>query len=112
LYTALVSALAPLNLAYLHIAGRDDELLVDLRRRWPNALLLNRGGTHLPTRIRDVTSGLADVVTVGGLALANPDLVERLRLGARLNAPDATTFYGGDERGYLDYPALHEVAVG
>ena len=106
LYTALVSALAPLDLAYLHIAGRNDELLVDLRRHWPNALLLNRGGTDLPTRIRDIVCGLADVVTVGSLALANPDLVERLRLGAPLNTPDPATFYGGDERGYLDYPTL------
>jgi N-ethylmaleimide reductase len=56
LYTASVSALAPLDLAYLHITGRDD------------------------------------VVTVGGLALANPDLVERLRLGAPLNTPDRSTF--------------------
>lgn len=112
LYTALVSALAPLDLAYLHVAGRDDELLVELRRRWPNALLLNRAGTDLRTRTRDITSGLADVVTVGGLALANPDLVERLRLGAPLNTPDPSTFYGGDERGYLDYPALDYPALG
>jgi len=38
--------------------------------------------------------------------LANPDLVERIKIGAPLNAPDRTTFYGGDEHGYLDYPAL------
>ncbi|HEY1229474.1 MAG TPA: alkene reductase, partial [Ramlibacter sp.] len=36
----------------------------------------------------------------------NPDLVERLRTGAPLNAADKTTFYGGGARGYTDYPTL------
>jgi len=30
----------------------------------------------------------------------------RLRLGAALNAPDNTTFYGGDAHGYTGYPRL------
>ena len=51
-----------------------------------------------------VEDGLADVVSVGVLALANPDLVERVRTGAPLNDPDPATFYGGGEAGYTDYP--------
>lgn len=38
--------------------------------------------------------------------LANPDLVERFRRGAPLNAPDPATFYQGEAQGYTDYPAL------
>lgn len=106
LYVALVSALAPLDLAYLHIASHDDALLRELRGLWPTTLLLNRAGSDLATRVRDIEDGLADVVTVGSRVLANPDLVDRLKLGAPLNAPDASTFYGGGERGYLDYPTL------
>jgi N-ethylmaleimide reductase len=34
------------------------------------------------------------------------DLVERFRRGAPLNAPDKATFYGGDAKGYTDYPTL------
>lgn len=113
LYSALVSALAPLNLAYLHVAsgGEDPSLLRTLRSLWPNTLLLNRGGVDLATRVRDIEDGLADVVTVGSLALANPDLVERLKSGASLNDPDRSTFYGGNERGYLDYPTLELATV-
>ena len=37
----------------------------------------------------------ADLVAFGRPYIANPDLVERLRAGAPLNAPDKTTFYGG-----------------
>jgi N-ethylmaleimide reductase len=28
----------------------------------------------------------------------------RIQLGLPLNAYDRTTFYGGDQRGYTDYP--------
>jgi N-ethylmaleimide reductase len=53
-----------------------------------------------------VQSGHADLVAFGKAYIANPDLVERLRLQAPLNPPDPTTFYGGGARGYTDYPAL------
>ncbi len=43
------------------------------------------------------------------MALANPDLVERVRADALLNAPDKATFYGGDAHGYTDYPTLADV---
>ncbi|NEB04218.1 alkene reductase [Streptomyces sp. SID13726] len=105
LYPALVRALAPLNLAYLHIAhGGDDELLHTLRKLWPTTLLLNRAGTDIATRAKDIEDGLADVITVGSMALANPDLVERVRASAPLNTPDPATFYGGGAEGYTDYP--------
>ncbi|GAA1618370.1 alkene reductase [Actinoplanes couchii] len=107
LYPALVDALAPLNLAYLHlIHAGDDDLLGKLRAGWPTALVLNRAGAPLDRRAADLDTGLADVITVGAAALANPDLPVRLRTGAALNEPDPSTFYGGDHRGYTDYPAL------
>ena len=107
LYGALLNELAPLGLAYLHVLhGGDEDLLRSIRRGWPGALLLNRGGADIETRARDVEDGTADVVAVGAMVLANPDLVERVRTGAPLNEPDRSTFYGGNERGYTDYPTL------
>jgi N-ethylmaleimide reductase len=105
LYPALMRALSPLGLAYLHVlhAG-DDVLLATLRALWPTTLVLNRAGTDLPTRAKDIDDGTADLVSVGALALANPDLVERLRSDAPLNTPDPATFYGGGVAGYTDYP--------
>jgi N-ethylmaleimide reductase len=50
--------------------------------------------------------GEADLVAFGVPYLANPDLPERLRRHAPLNAPERSTFYGGSERGYTDYPVL------
>lgn len=105
LYPALLDALRPLGLAYLHVMHMGDEALLDvLRAHWPTTLILNRGGTDLPTRAEDIENGTADLISVGTLALANPDLVERLRAGVELNAPDPATFYGGGPAGYTDYP--------
>lgn len=111
LYPALVRALAPLNLAYLHlVAGGDEDLLHSLRREWPTALVLNRPGADIATRVKDIEADLADVISVGAMALANPDLVERIHTGAPLNTPDPATFYGGGEAGYTDYPTLSDGA--
>lgn len=105
LYPALLRALNPLDLAYLHVlhAG-DDEQLDTLRKQWPSTLILNRSGTDLSTRAKDIENGTAELISVGALTLANPDLVARLRADAPLNTPDPATFYGGGAVGYTDYP--------
>ena len=57
-------------------------------------------------------SGEADLIAFGALFIANPDLPLRLARNASLNVPDVSTFYGGDEKGYTDYPFLDsEVAT-
>jgi N-ethylmaleimide reductase len=107
LYRALVPQLAALRLGYLHVLHRgDEELLRWIRGAWPTTLIVNRAGRPREHIADDVESGLADMAAVGAFALANPDLVERLKTGAALNEPDPATFYGGDARGYTDYPAL------
>lgn len=111
LYRALVAELAKLGLAYLHIAHNGDEpLLQAIRALWPGALLVNRVNRPLELIGQDIESGLADVSPVGRWALANPDLVHRLRAGHALNEADPQTFYGGGARGYTDYPRLQDQA--
>jgi N-ethylmaleimide reductase len=51
-------------------------------------------------------AGEADAVAFGKPFISNPDLVERFRRGAPLADGDPSTFYGGGEKGYVDYPAL------
>ncbi len=53
-----------------------------------------------------IAAGEADAVAWGKLFIANPDLPKRLALGADLTAPVPSSFYGGDEKGYTDYPSL------
>lgn len=106
-YRHLISALAPIGLAYLHVhhAG-DDELLHSLRAAWPTAVLVVRYGRTREQIADDITNGLADIAPLGRMALANPDIVERLRTGATLNELDPGTLYSGGPSGYTDYPTL------
>lgn len=53
-----------------------------------------------------ISSGKADAVAFGKLAIANPDLPERFRQGADLNEPVPETFYASGCEGYTDYPFL------
>ena len=107
LYLAVLEALAPLGIAYVQIVHNgDEELIRALRDAWPHGFVLNRANADLKPRLDDVETGLADIASIGRMALANPDLVDRIRAGAPLNEPDPSTFYGGDEHGYTDYPAL------
>ncbi|MCX5316952.1 alkene reductase [Streptomyces sp. NBC_00154] len=106
-YRHLVGELAPLNLAYLHVHHvGDDELLRSFREVWPTALVVVRLGRTREQIADDIDAGLADIAPLGRFALANPDIVERLRTDAPLNEVDPATLYGGGEAGYTDYPPL------
>ncbi|WP_164001595.1 alkene reductase [Pyxidicoccus caerfyrddinensis] len=103
-------ALDKLGLAYLHVmapvaAPETPRLLPLIRERFRGPLMVN-GGHTLQSANAVLSDGLADLVSFGSPYLANPDLPERLLKGAPLNTPDQATFYGGDARGYTDYPAL------
>ncbi|MFE5490722.1 alkene reductase [Streptomyces virginiae] len=109
-YEALLAELAGLDLAYLHLMeGPDRELTARLRKTWPGTFILNPftyPEVTGPEALALVEEGAADMVAFGALFLANPDLPARLAVGGPFNTPDAATFYGGDHRGYTDYPAL------
>ncbi|MEV6083873.1 alkene reductase [Streptomyces parvulus] len=109
-YTTLVTGLGELNLAYLHmIESADRELTGRLRKTWPGTFVINPH-THPrstgPDALALVEDGTADMIAFGALFLANPDLPARLAARGPYNTPDPTTFYGGDHRGYTDYPSL------
>ncbi len=114
LFNHLVSRLAPLGLAYLHVVegatgGARDNAPFDydaLRERFGGTYMVNNGYDRAMA-IEAVESGRADLVSFGRLFIANPDLVERLRINAPLNplmGPE--TLYGGGAHGYVDYPQL------
>ncbi|MFE6360865.1 alkene reductase [Streptomyces sp. NPDC057806] len=114
LYPALVAALRPLGLAYLHLVHADPgaPLFRRIRASWPGTLIANPVLTELTTEAVDsaahrLLDAGADLVALGRPFLANPDLVTRLRLGAPLNEiRDRYLMYVGGATGYTDYPAL------
>jgi N-ethylmaleimide reductase len=111
-----VRRLDELGLAYLHLvdpvapaAVAEGRLAPALRKSFSGPLIIN-GGFNRDTGAAAIAHGEADLVAYGVKFLANPDLPERLRIGARLNEPIRDTFYGGDGPGYVDYPSLTEIA--
>ncbi len=119
LFEYVVRALAPMGLAYIHVVegatggareveGRPFDYEA-LRRAYREAggrgAWMVNNGYNADMATQAVGAG-ADLVAFGRPFIANPDLVERLRTGAPLNAPEVATFYGGGEKGYTDYPTL------
>jgi len=109
-----------LAIAYLHVVeprikgteeishGQAPTAAQHLRPKFSQTLIAAGGfAPHSAEAI--VTAGDADLVAFGRHFISNPDLPERLRRSLPLNRYDRSTFYGGDARGYIDYPAA-EVA--
>ncbi|MGV9803380.1 alkene reductase [Mycobacterium sp. NPDC003449] len=112
-YEALLNRIAPLGIAYLHV-------LIDpgsptfgvIRALWSGTFVLNTGresGTDFSQLESYAQWGAISAAAVGRTFLANPDLIDRLVLGAELNEPDVATFYAPGPAGYIDYPTLDEV---
>ncbi|PTQ84293.1 2,4-dienoyl-CoA reductase-like NADH-dependent reductase (Old Yellow Enzyme family) [Trichococcus patagoniensis] len=108
LYEYLVAELNKLELAYLHVMHLGNEqLLKSVREKWSGILLVNRAGRALEDISIDLYQNLADVIPVGSWAIANPDLVVRLKKEKiKLNEINKDTIYGGGAEGYVDYPFL------
>jgi N-ethylmaleimide reductase len=98
---------------YLHVV--EDTIAADhkadffqrLRSAWKGIYVAN-AGYDAERGERAVSDRSADAVAYGRLFLANPDLPTRLIRRGPLNVPDTISFYGGDERGYIDYPEWAE----
>ena len=119
LFDYLVRELAALNLAYIHIiegATGGPRALPDRPFDYPalkaayreaggkGAWMVNNGLDQSLAE-KEVAEG-ADLVAFGRPYIGNPDLVERLRVGAAFSDSNKATWYGGGAEGYTDYPTL------
>ena len=111
----IVAELDRLGIAYLHVVeprikgieeiakGQAPIAAQHLRQKFSRTLVA-AGGFTGESAGAIVAAGDADLVAFGRHFIANPDLPERLRRNLPLNRYDRSTFYGGDGRGYIDYP--------
>jgi N-ethylmaleimide reductase len=124
LFTYVLKQLSSRGVAYAHVieprtsgSGRgapsDDAAprTSHIFRKAFGGVLISAGGYTAETGDETIAEGFADAIAYGRLFIANPDLVERFREDAELNVPDRSTFYGGTEKGYTDYPALEAVGA-
>jgi len=116
-YDYIVDQLSALGIVYLHVVegatgGPRDVAPFDfdsLRRRFTGTYLANNG-YDLQLANTQLAAGKADLIAFGRAFISNPDLVERLKAGAPLNALNPATLYGGGAEGYTDYPTLTDTA--
>ncbi|WP_144210528.1 alkene reductase [Shewanella donghaensis] len=109
----LLKQLAPLNLAYIHFSENigdyteaTDEFRQHIREIYPNTIMV-AGKLTQQSATELLEKGYADLVAFGTPYVTNPDLVQRFQRGVTLAEFDADarlTLYGGDEKGYTDYP--------
>ncbi|MDN0084520.1 alkene reductase [Crenobacter sp. SG2305] len=105
-YGALLDAVSPLGLAYLHVSRSPDPALDAFalaRRHFRGPLILNDGFAGA-SAAQALASGAGEAVSFARHYIANPDLAERLRDGTPLAPFDRTTLYTPGPRGYTDYP--------
>ena len=117
LYTYAIEALNKLGIAYLHLieprssgAGRADvnwqnvpSAIQLFRPVWKGVLIGAGGFTGEPAEAA-IKAGHADAIAFGRYFISNPDLPTRLQHGWPLTPYRRPTFYGGEEKGYTDYP--------
>lgn len=112
-YLAAAELLSSIGVAYIHIAEADwddaphmpIEFKQRLRAAFPGTLIY--AGRYTAERARTaLREGWADLIAFGRPFVANPDLPERLRIGAPINTHDRNTLFGGGAHGFTDYPAL------
>ncbi len=113
-YGYLITQLNRFGLAYLHFVEGSTRMSRDI----PRGIDLYRlralfNGVYMANNLytRDLAlearkSGQADLICFGRPFIANPDLVERLRIGAELAEAPKETWYGDGVKGYTDWPTL------
>jgi N-ethylmaleimide reductase len=112
-YGYLAEKLNAAGLAYVHLLDHSaggappvpDSIKATFRKVFKRTLIL-AGGYDAKRAESDLAAGRGDLIAVGKLFLANPDLVERWSKSTNLNTPDPTSFYSPGPKGYVDYPTL------
>jgi N-ethylmaleimide reductase len=113
-YLHLIEQLNRLGLVYIHVIEGDTQRSRNppgafdpqsLRKAFKGLYIANNG-YDLKLALEARAQNLADLICFGRPFISNPDLVERLRVGAPLAEGDRNTYYGGGAKGYTDYPSL------
>ncbi len=117
-YIEAAKVLSEIGIAYIHIAEADWDnapvMPVAFKEAYRQAFkgTLIYTGKYAKARAEEaLVNDWADLVSFGRPFIANPDLPYRLRNDLPLNEPNRAYFFGGGEKGYIDYPAYEPVVV-
>ncbi|MEM0982426.1 MAG: alkene reductase [Planctomycetota bacterium] len=120
-FTTLASRLGSLGLAYLHVVeefggverdAKTEDLFASIKDAFKTTggdAYIGNGGYTAELGEERIKAGKCDAVAYGKLFISNPDLKARMAQDGPYNEWDDSSFYGGTEKGYIDYPTLSEV---
>jgi len=115
MFDYILDKLNSYHLAYVHLVGPAVDLTgthLDIlkvnyfehfRSIYKGTLMANLGFTQESANTI-INNGTADLVSFGTSYIANPDLVQRFEQNIPLSNADHDTYYGGEAKGYIDYP--------
>ncbi|MBU0566025.1 MAG: alkene reductase [Gammaproteobacteria bacterium] len=110
-YIEAVKILQTIGVAYVSLAEADWDSAPELPSSFREAVratfsgAIIYAGKYTPERAAAaVEAGWADLIAFGRPFIANPDLPTRIANGWPMNPLDASSMYGGTEKGYIDYP--------
>jgi N-ethylmaleimide reductase len=116
-FTALMEELNKIPLSYIHIMNvpfsaekftqYPANSVETFGKLTQHTIIANCGYTK-ETGEAELEKNIAKLIAYGALFLANPDLPKRFELNSNLNQPDKATMYGGQDKGYIDYPFLED----
>lgn len=108
--TYLAKEFSKRGLAFIHLSEwtpSTKEQRQQIRDNFTGTIIV--AGEYTKERAEEILkSGLADAVAFGRPFISNPDLPYKLKMNIELTPAKYETFYGGDEKGYIDYPAEQE----
>ena len=120
-YTYLIGELNKMDLAFVEISRTKDKATLppeypreddmELFGKLSKNLVIANSGYDRESAEAELGTGTAKLISFARLFLANPDLPQRFGQNAELNELDKKTMYGGDEKGYTDYPALQNAKL-
>ncbi|CNK40165.1 NADH:flavin oxidoreductase [Yersinia enterocolitica] len=107
----LAKELSKRSLSYVHLSDQKTlgeqaipaGFIEKFRAAYDGPLII-AGGFDKQRAEHYLQQGKADLIGFGRPYIANPDLAERLANDWPLNEVNRATMYGGDEKGYTDYP--------
>ena len=115
-YLYLAEKLNEIGIVYIHLLENGDSLIPltlkkEIGHKFTQTIIL--AGNYDRERAEDdIHSGLGNLIAFGRPFINNPDLVTRFRNNWPLSENlDASTFFAGGEKGYLDYQPYQDSAI-
>ncbi|MDW6003263.1 alkene reductase [Vibrio mangrovi] len=108
----IAGELSKRNLAYVHLSDQKtlgaqaipDGFIEKFRTTYQGPLII-AGGFDKEKAEQYLQEDKLDLVAFGQPYIPNPDLVERMQNDWPLAEADREVYYGGDQRGYTDFPS-------